>query len=261
MAFPFFCYSSIFTHTKALTEMDKPIRVASDDLIPLSDEEINAFFEDLDKDKDGFITFDELEAKLHEVHEELAPEPQKHHLHHPERRDLEKHAGHNGDGLHAFLCSLMPECDARLSKNDFISRVKTWEVPSQKQTDSKASDAESAAQGREMPLRRRVRAYWAVHGPAICFMAVVVALQLAFGLWQLIIYIRNEQARAAFGWGVVLAKSSAGVLYPTLFFMLLSMSRHFSTWLRRSYSISRFVNWDLSQAFPYQDEHRRALLR
>ena len=49
--------------------------------------------------------------------------------------------------------------------------------------------------------------------------------------------------------GVILAKVSAGVLYPTLFLMLLSMSRHFSTFLRRSYWISKFINWDLSQAF------------
>jgi respiratory burst oxidase len=73
-------------------------------------------------------------------------------------------------------------------------------------------------------------------------MAFVVALQVAIGLWQMVIYIRKPLVRAAFGWGVILAKASAGVLYPTLFFMLLSMSRHFSTFLRRSYWISRFVN-------------------
>ncbi|KAK5714053.1 hypothetical protein LTR15_010961 [Elasticomyces elasticus] len=229
--------------------MDQPIRVANDSLVPLTDNEINNFFDDLDKDKSGYITFDELEHKLKQVHDELAPEPQKHHLHHPARQDLEKNVSHKGDGLHAFLLDLMPECDSRLSRQDFVSRVQRWNVPSQKQTDSKESDAQDSAQGRKMSLRRRVRAYWAVHGPAYCFMAFVVALQLAFGLWQMIIYIRNPVARAAFGWGVVLAKASAGVLYPTLFFMLLSMSRHFSTWLRRSYYISRFINWDLSQAF------------
>ena len=39
------------------------------------------------------------------------------------------------------------------------------------------------------------------------------------------------------------------MLYPTLFFLLLSMARYFSTMLRRSYRISRFINWDLSQEF------------
>ena len=53
--------------------MDTPIDTASNDYIPLSNDEINAFFNDLDKDKDGYITFDELEQKLHDVHEELPP--------------------------------------------------------------------------------------------------------------------------------------------------------------------------------------------
>ena len=229
--------------------MDGPIRTASENYIPLTEQEIQTFFEYIDTDKDGSITFDELEAKLHKVHEELAPEPQKHHLHHPSRRDIEKNLGHAGDGLHAFLCTLMPDCGSSLSRQEFVRRVKSWEVPSQKQTDSKEQDDEDQARERRIPLRRRLRAYWAVHGPVIGFVAFVLALQLAFGLWQMIVYIRKPLVRAALGWGVILAKASAGVLYPTLFFMLLSMSRHFSTFLRRSYWISRFVNWDLSQAF------------
>lgn len=43
--------------------------------------------------------------------------------------------------------------------------------------------------------------------------------------------------------------SSAGVLYPTWFFLVLSMSRYFSTFMRRFKHISRFINWDLSQSF------------
>lgn len=39
------------------------------------------------------------------------------------------------------------------------------------------------------------------------------------------------------------------MLYPTMFFLILSMSRYFSTFLRRWYYISRFINWDLSQRF------------
>ena len=54
--------------------------------VTLTEEEINSFFDDIDADKDGFVTFDELEAKLEQVHMELAPEPKDHHLHHPERR-------------------------------------------------------------------------------------------------------------------------------------------------------------------------------
>lgn len=39
------------------------------------------------------------------------------------------------------------------------------------------------------------------------------------------------------------------MLYPTMFFLLLSMARYFSTLLRRSYHVSRLINWDLSQEF------------
>lgn len=229
--------------------MDGPIRLAGEDSVPLNEHEINAFFDDIDSDKDNHITFDELEKKLQEVHKELAPEPRKHHLVHPSRRDAEKGVGHAGDGLHAFLCTMLPDCESSLSRQEFLARVDQWKVPSQTQTDSKEHAKQDASEGKRLPFRRRLRAYWAVHGPVYCFMAFVVALQIAFGVWQMVIYIRNPGARAAFAWGVVVAKLAAGVLYPTLFFMLLSMSRHFSTFLRRSYWISRFINWDLSQAF------------
>ena len=221
--------STAIRTTVLLLQMDGPIRTARDDYIPLTDYEIDAIFKDLDRDNDGSITFVELEAKLNEVHKELAPVPQKHHLHYPAGQDLEKNVGDHGDGLHAFLCTLMPECGSSMGKAEFVENVKKWEVPSQKQIDSKEQDDEDQACERRLPLRRRLRAYWAVHGPVICFLAFVVALQLAFGLWQMIIYINNSAVRAALGWGVILAKACAGVLYPTLFFMLLSMSRHFAT--------------------------------
>lgn len=216
---------------------------------PLTDEEIEEFFKDLDVNNDGHINFDELERKLHEVHEELAPKLQKHHLLHPARRDIEKRAGHDGDGIHQFLCSLMPECGAKLEKEDFIRHVKTWGVPSQKQSDSEETDKEDKDEEKKLPFRRRLRAYWAVHGPNIVFSACVVAAVLAFGIWQMVIYIQNQGARQSLGWGVIMAKANAGAIYPTFVCMLLSMSRHLSTFLRKNYLISRFINWDHSQKF------------
>ena len=139
--------------------MDEPIRTAKDDFVPLSDEEINAFFDDPDKDNVGYVTFEELEAKLHQVHDELAPEPLKHHLHHPERRDLEKNGSYAGDGLHQFLCSLLPECSSSLNREGFMQCVTRWRVPSQRQTDSKKQDSEDQACERRNPRRRRQRAY------------------------------------------------------------------------------------------------------
>lgn len=38
-------------------------------------------------------------------------------------------------------------------------------------------------------------------------------------------------------------------LYASFFFLVISMSRYFSTFLRRFYYVSRFINWDLSQDF------------
>ncbi|GAB7365695.1 hypothetical protein MBLNU230_g7034t1 [Neophaeotheca triangularis] len=233
--------------------MDGPIDTAAKDFKPLTDEEINNFFDDIDRNNNGTIEFSELEAKLHEVHQELAPEPLAHHLHHPSRRgrDVEKAdgKGHKGDGLHAFLCSLMPNSGDTIARDEFMEKVKSWNVPSQKQTDSTSQDKDDAAEEKGLPMRRRIRAYVAVHGSTYAFVALVVALQLAFGLWQMISYLQRPTYRAALGWGVILAKTCAGVLYPTLFFMLLSMSRHFATFMRRSYTVSRFANWDLTQSF------------
>ncbi|KAK3686913.1 hypothetical protein LTR37_019355 [Vermiconidia calcicola] len=139
--------------------MDGPIRTAREDFIALTDGEIDAFFHDLDKDNDGYVTIDELKAKLQESHKELAPVPQKHHLTHPARRDLEKNNGHAGDGLHAFLCRPMPDCGPRMSRTEFVNHVKQWEVPSQTQTDSKVQDDKDIARERRIPRRRRLRAY------------------------------------------------------------------------------------------------------
>ena len=102
---------------------------------------------------------------------------------------------------------------------------------------------------KSLPIWRRLRVYWAVKGPQVGFLALVVSLQIAFGTWQLVKYITDPRYTDAFGWGVALAKTCAGALYPTLFFLILSMSRYLSTFLRRSYYISRFINWDVSQSF------------
>lgn len=60
------------------------IEVASEEYKVLTDDEIEAFFQDLDKDKNGYVDFEELEKKLHEVHKELAPDLKKHHITHPQ---------------------------------------------------------------------------------------------------------------------------------------------------------------------------------
>ncbi len=226
----------------------------------LSEKEIDAFFDDIDRDNDGLITFDELEQKLDDVHDELAPEPQRHHLHHPSRkeRDVEKSTSHKAcenvqtkSDLHDFLLRLLPgdSFDVKVDREAFRKQIKALNIPSQDQTSAEIQDEEDDKAWHSLTWKRRARAYWQVQGPKILFVTFVVALIIAFGVWQMVIYIRNGPARAALGWGVILAKAAAGAIYPCLFFTILSMSRHFATFLRRFYILSLFVNWDRSQSF------------
>jgi predicted ferric reductase len=235
---------------------------------PLTNEEIEKFFKELDTNNNGSVDFDELEKKLEQVHQELAPTPQCHNLHHPDRQkrdtwtrkqldkhgekhDVEKaeHVNPEHDGIHAFLCSLMPKCSESIPKNEFMDRVRLWNIPSMDQNCVEDETEHAKEYSKKLAFVRKVRAHWDMRGPKILFITCVIMLQLAFGLWQLIKYVNDPIANAALGWGVVMAKGSAGVLYPTLFFMVLSMSRWFATACRRFYYLSRFVDWDRHQSF------------
>ncbi|KAH7135232.1 FAD-binding domain-containing protein [Dendryphion nanum] len=204
----------------------------------LTDDEIKKFIDDLDKDNNGYIDYWELEHKLDEVHKEIAPKAQPHHLHHESRPD---------EARHEFLRSVIGTRKDRIPRDEFQECVKTWEIPSLEQDRKEAQNEDEYV--KKMSIWRRIRAYWAVKGPSILFMAVVVGMMIAFGTWQLVKYITYEQYRPAFGWGVVVSKTAAGVLYPTFFFIILSMSRWLATILRRVSLISRFINWDVSQSF------------
>jgi len=204
----------------------------------LTDKEIKEFVEDLDHDNNGYVDYWELEKKLDEVHKEIAAKPQPHNLHYQSR---------SNDPRHDFLRSVLGTKEERIPREEFEKSVKNWGIPSLEQ-DRKAAEEEDSYV-RNLSPWRRLRSYWAVRGPEILFLFLVLAFMLAFGIWQLIKYITSPKYRPAFGWGVVVAKTSAGILYPTFFFLILSMSRWFSTSLRRFYFVSRFINWDLSQSF------------
>ncbi|KAF2675672.1 hypothetical protein K458DRAFT_324027 [Lentithecium fluviatile CBS 122367] len=204
----------------------------------LTDAEIKQFVDDLDHDNNGCIDYWELERKLDQVHKEVAPKAQPHNLHHASQPD---------EARHDFLRGVIGTRENRIPRAQFEQCVQKWEIPSLEQ-DRKESKEEDDYLKR-MSVWRRIRAFWAVKGPKISFMALVVAMMLAFGIWQLVKYITYDQYRPAFGWGAVVSKTAAGVLYPTFFFIILSMSRWFATFLRRFYFISKFINWDLSQSF------------
>jgi len=205
-----------------------------DPLAPLSDKEIDSFIAELDTDKDGNVSFTELEKRLEAVLKELAPDPQEHHLNHPKRRrrdkkahpdlrqdpekgDTQHHTEH--DGLHAFLCNLMPDCDhTAIPKDEFKSRVKSWNIPSQKQNSAEDEHEQAKDYQKNLTLYRKARALWSLRGPRILFACFVGAMILAFGLWQLMEYVNKPDVRRALGWGVIMAKAFAGTLYPILFF-------------------------------------------
>ncbi|VUC27299.1 unnamed protein product [Clonostachys rosea] len=214
---------------------------SSDDVQYLNDDEVEQFIQDLDHNDDGFIDYKEVERKLDQAHQELVAKPLAHHI------IKRGHDSHDRDARHVFLRGMMGSDADRISRQDFAGIVRQWNVPSFKQV-KKEEEAEKAY-FRRRPGWRRIRAYWVVHGPEVAFLALVISMQIAFGVWQLVKYSTTPKYKAAFGWGAVMAKTCAGALYPTFFFLILSMSRYLSTALRRSYYISRFINWDLSQEF------------
>jgi len=180
----------------------------------LDDDEIESFVSELDKNSNGFIEYDEVEHRLDLVHNEIAPDAKPHNLHHDSK---------DAEARHRFLQSIIGSKSQRIPRAEFASRVRKWKVPSMKQESGDEKHEEDLLTS--MSIWRRIRSYWAVRGPDILFTALVVSMQLAFGIWQLVKYVTGTQYTAAFGWGVVLAKTCASALYPTLFFLLLSMSR------------------------------------
>lgn len=252
-----------------------PIDTALETFSPLTDAEINEFFDELDLDHDGLVTFEEIEKKLQLLYAELAPhfliEPtlartatlgpdglpsQIHHINRSSRTAQE--------GLSDFLRSLLPKKkpstsqdaqDAQqqqqqqegIDRQTFLHHVQTWNVPSRLQQDQ--TSLHEAALVQRIPLPRRLAAFFTVHGPSIIFISLIISLQIYFAQNYLVRYIHKPAVIASLGWPIILTKTCVGALFPTLGFMLLSMSRRLSTWCRRWKWVSRVVNWDRSQVF------------
>lgn len=140
----------------------------------LTDDEINRFIDDLDRDNNGNIDYRELEHKFDEVGKELAPKPQRHHIYHDDKEE----------GRHEFLRSVLGTREDSIPRDKFAESVRKWEIPSLEQDRKEAKDEDDYVKG--MSIWRKLRAYWSVEGPQIAFMALVVAFQLAFGIWQLV---------------------------------------------------------------------------
>lgn len=165
----------------------------------LTDAEIEEFVNDLDRNNDGFIDYEEIELKLDQAHNEIAPEAQPHHLHHNDLDDEHRHQ---------FLRNVIGSSTYPISRANLAQAVRGWKVPSL-EPDLKVEECNRNYM-KSVPLARKLRAYWSVKGPEILFITLVIAMQIAFGVWQMVKYIVETQWRAALGWGVVLSKTSAG---------------------------------------------------
>jgi dual oxidase len=136
----------------------------------LSEKEIDEFLNDLDKNSNGYIEYDEVEHKLDEVHKEIAPDPKPHHLHHEDREDAQRRQ---------FLRNAIGADKNRIHREDFASIVRGWKVPFM-DPDKKAEEDHKSYM-RSLSWGRRLRAYWSVEGPEVLFIMLVISMQIAFG--------------------------------------------------------------------------------
>lgn len=225
----------------------------------LTETEILDFFNELDQEKRGWVSFADLQAKLHQFYQELEPETHKRHsrlsalwvnaYQTHDGYDFEKNL--HSDALNAFALSLLPPDGSQLNARQFLEHVQAWNIPSQSQNSAEKQDAIAEEYERGLPIMRRLRARWALDGPQICFVLFICATQIALAIWELVKFGTSPKALDALGPGVVVAKGAVGVLYPTLLFMILSMSRWLAVFMRRwgPDFFSSLINWDLHQAF------------
>lgn len=137
----------------------------------LSDEEIDEFVSQLDKDNDGCISYDELEHKLDQVYKELQPEAKSHNLHHSSRTETQRHE---------FLRGMLATDKDKIPAQQFKEAVKTWKIPSPKQ--EKQAEKDERDYLNNISWRRKLRALWEVEGPEYCFLAFVISAQISLGV-------------------------------------------------------------------------------
>ena len=162
----------------------------------LNDQEVEAFLDDLDRNKDGMIDFSEIDRKLVEVHAEIAPQAKKHNLHYGGTVNAERTA---------FLRKMLGTEKNVIPRKAFADTVRSWNVPSMAK--QKKADKDGEDYTKCMSIGRRLRAYWAVRGPTLVFLTLVVSLQIAFSVWMFVKYYTGPKYRTALGWGVVMVSN------------------------------------------------------
>ena len=201
----------------------------------LTPDDISKLFDELQED--GLVTRDNVELHLHTVALDSSAHPHLH-LQLPNK---------DGADLTNFVNTLFPEGCTELDREEFTDVATAWDIPSQAQ--SQASNNSSGDQDLQLTRFERLRSLVALEAPRLLFLALVIALQFAFAIWQFVKYMNNQDVRHALGWGVIVAKTATGPIYPTIFFMILSMSRWLATWSRKFPGLRQIVNWDLYRGF------------
>ena len=193
----------------------------------LTNPEINAFLDELDPGN-GSIPAEVIKAKLDAVCTELS-----------ERFDS---APTYSETRNAVL-DLLTGSELLVPRLNVAGRLLESSIPSMEQ---EAQDTKNEQEYlRSIGRWRRLRSWWMIRGPEILFLILVLGLMAGVGAWQ---GVRVAKYRHAFGWGLILAKTCAGAIYPALFFSIISMSRYLSSILRWS-TYTRYIRVDLSLAF------------
>lgn len=133
------------------------------DIQYLTQQEIDDFVKQLDKDNDGCISYSEVEQKLDQVYKELQPEPKAHNLHHESRKNTQRHE---------FLRSVLGTEKDKIPVENFKTIVEGWQIPSVQQ--EKQTEKEERDYLNGISWLRKLRALWEVEGPEYCFLAFVV---------------------------------------------------------------------------------------
>jgi hypothetical protein len=146
----------------------------------LTEEEIDRFIKRLDHNKDGKISFTELEEQLDHAFEELKP-----YVARKREKDVENDIDEEKaiQRRHTFIRKMLgDENGESITIKQFKERIKTWEIPSLEQ--EKQTQKEEEEYLKRASFRRKFYAWWKVVGPEYIFMAIVICLQLGLGIWQ-----------------------------------------------------------------------------
>ncbi|PWN92968.1 hypothetical protein FA10DRAFT_282647 [Acaromyces ingoldii] len=194
---------------------------------------IDSLFVELDTDRDGFIHIAELGDHLSDVYKLLFP-------HHDESLTRIK-------AVHAAL--LPNDAQVMLDRDAFRRLVeRQWTTPSEESEEKRALGYTNVFE-RDLSWQSRIAASWRLSAHRYLFVLAVVACIFTSAFANMLRYLRDEEAMRAFGPGIVVSKAAAGALYPTLFLMVISMSRWLPTYAKHRGILSTFINWDRSKPF------------